>query len=219
MRAMDVSCLAARLARAILVATLLAAVAAPPARAVAKQVGRDLRDTYEGRTMRLRVDLRSAAHAVEPNVMTLEGIGYGRESSQVMFGQMERVYLERITSDGARRLALTIYRSEEEMKRLRGAIPPPVMGIPGPISGHTGFAMADSTTVMLDLTADKKDPDGQRREAEILMQRLFYVSGEPPREDLERYIVEHRTLSVGRLASATGLTQDEVRRILEANAP
>ena len=191
-----------------------------PARAVAREVWRDVRDNYEGRSLRLRVDLRSAAHAVEPNVMTLEGLGYGREASPILFSRLERVYLERITSEGARRLALTVYRSQEEMQRLRAAaIPPPIMGIPGATQTQANFAITGSTTIMLELDAGKKDPEGQRREIETLIERLFYLDGDPPQEDLERFVLYHRTLPVGRLAAITGLTQDAVRRILEATAP
>jgi hypothetical protein len=200
---------------------LLACLLSPgPARAVGRDVTRDLRDEYEGRSMRLRVDLRPASQAIEPNVMTLEGIGYGREGSPVMFGRLESVFLERITSEGGSRLAITVYRSEEEMKRLRAsAIPPPIMGMPGATQTLANFAMTGSTTIILELQAGKKEPDAQRREIVSLLGRLFYVDTQPTREELEGFVLEHRLMPVGRLAAVTGLTQDAVRRILEAAPP
>ena len=201
---------------ALLITALLPAVAPAPAPAVSREVARALRDVYEGRTLRLRVDLRSAGQAIEPNVMTLEGIGYGREGSPVLFSRLETVFLERITSEGGSRMALTVYRSEEEMKRLRaGAIPPAIMGMPSSVQPTTRFAFAGSTTVMLELNAGKKDAEGQRNEIGTLLRRLFYIDSEPGRDELERYVLDHRTLSVGRLAAITGLSQDDVRRLIE----
>lgn len=203
------------------VCSLLAAVLAhEPARAVARDVCRDVRGSYEGRALRLRIDLRPASQAIEPNVMTMEGIGYGREGSPVLFSRLETVFLERITSEGGSRLALTVYRNEEEMKRLRAsAIPPPVIGMPGATQTLANFAMTGSTTVMLELRAGRKDPDGQRREIEALLGRLFYLDTEPTREELEEFVLERRLMPVGRLAAITGLPQDAVRRILEAAPP
>ena len=135
-------------------AVLLAIVLLRPlaADAVDRGVARDVRDAYEGRSLRLRVDLRSAAQAVEPNSISLEGVGYGREGSPVLFGRLETVFVERVTSEGGNRLGLTVYRSEEEMKRLRSsAIPPAILGIPTATSTMASFARTGSTTVMLNL--------------------------------------------------------------------
>ena len=195
-------------------------LAGGPAGAVGRDVIKDLRGNYEGRSFRLRIDLRPASQAIEPNVLSIEGIGYGREESPVLFGRFEQVFLERITSEGGARVALTVYRNEEEMKRLRAsAIPPPIMGMPGATQTLANFAMTGSTTVMLELEAGKKDPDGQRREIESLLARLFYVDTEPTREELEEVVSAHRLQPIGRLAAVTGLPQDAVRRILEAAPP
>jgi len=195
-------------------------LAGGPAGAVGRDVIKDLRGNYEGRSFRLRIDLRPASQAIEPNVLSIEGIGYGREESAVLFGRFEQVFLERITSEGGARVALTVYRNEEEMKRLRAsAIPPPIMGMPGATQTLANFAMTGSTTVMLELEAGKKDPDGQRREIESLLARLFYVDTEPTREELEEFVIAHRLQPIGRLAAVTGLPQDAVRRILEAAPP
>ena len=191
-----------------------------PAGAVGRDVIKDLRGNYEGRSFRLRIDLRPASQAIEPNVLSIEGIGYGREESPVLFGRFEQVFLERITGEGGARVALTVYRNEEEMKRLRAsAIPPPIMGMPGATQTLANFAMTGSTTVMLELKAGKKDVDGQRREIESLLARLFYVDTEPTREELEEFVIAHRLQPIGRLAAVTGLPQDAVRRILEAAPP
>ena len=195
-------------------------LAGGPAGAVGRDVIKDLRGNYEGRSFRLRIDLRPASQAIEPNVLSIEGIGYGREESPVLFGRFEQVFLERITSEGGARVALTVYRNEEEMKRLRAsAIPPPIMGMPGATQTLANFAMTGSTTVMLELEAGKKDPDGQRRGIESLLARLFYVDTEPTREELEEFVIAHRLQPIGRLAAVTGLPQDAVRRILEAAPP
>src|SRR5262245_36984608 len=97
---------AARCVRAAAVLGLFACVgglSVPPAFAVSRDVAKDVRSVYEGRSLRLRLDLRSAAHAVEPNVLTASGIGYGRERSTVLFHRFETVFLERITSEGGAR--------------------------------------------------------------------------------------------------------------------
>jgi hypothetical protein len=190
------------------------------AAAIDRDLGRALRDRYEGHTLRLRLDLRSAAHAVEPNVLGLEGIGYGRESSPVLFNRLETVYVERVTSEGGSRVGLTVYRSEEEMRRLRSsAIPAPITGIPGAMQPQAAFSRQGSTSVILELQAGKKDAAAQREEIDILLKRLFYIDADPTRQEIEQFILEHRTMPVGRLASTTGLSGEEVRRVLEEAAP
>ena len=82
------------------VAALLAVAGSPPVLGVARDVVNEARSAYEGRTLRLRLDLKSAASAIEPNVLTLEGIGYGRPDAPVLFGRLETVYLERVKSKG-----------------------------------------------------------------------------------------------------------------------
>lgn len=195
-------------------ALCLAAGAAP---AIDRDLGRDLRARYEGKTLRLRVDLRSAAHAVEPNLISLEGVGYGRETSPVMFYRMENVFVDRLTSEGGARLSLTIYRSEDEARRMRAvSIPAPVVGNPAGANTMGAYARGGSTSVIVELKAGKKEPEAQRSEVEVLMHRLFYLDGDPARSDLEAFVLEHRSWSVSRLASITGLSQDEVRALTTA---
>jgi len=204
-----------RLAAALL--ALAAALPAPPAQAVARDVVNQARSAYEGRTFRLRLDLRSASSAIEPNVLTLEGMGYGRAGAPVLFGRLETVYLDRITSEGGDRLSLTIYRSLEEMRQLRAtAIPPPTIGgTPTGMQPMSGFARTGSTMVIFDLTAGKKNQEGQRSETDTLIRRLFYIDDAPDRSELEEFVRQHRGWPVPRLAAVTGLSQDEVRTLLD----
>jgi hypothetical protein len=182
---------------------------------VSREVARDIRDAYEGRTLRLRLDLHSAAHSVEPNVLALAGMGYGREGSPVLFHRMEMVFLDRVTSEGGSRVSLTIYRSEGEALALRAtAIPAPALGNPAAAQTTAAFARTGSTTVILELAAGRKDPAGQRREITALMDRLFYVDAQPSRDEVEAFVLQHRDWSVARLAALTGLTQDEVRALV-----
>ena len=205
------------LPRFLLLSAVLAAVALP-LHAVARDVVNEVRGAYEGRTLRLKLDLRSAASAIEPNTLTLEGIGYGRPDSPVLFGRLETVYLERIASEGGDRLSLTIYRSQEEMRQLRAtAIPPPTMGgTPIGMQPMSGFARAGSTMVIFELNAKKKETALQREQIDTLMRRLFYLEDAPAREDLEEFVRQHTGWPVPRLAGVTGLSPEEVRAILDA---
>jgi len=199
------------------VAALLAVAASPPALGVARDVVNEVRGVYEGRTLRLRLDLKSAASAIEPNVLTLEGIGYGRPDAPVLFGRLETVYLERMASEGGDRLSLTVYRSREEMQQLRAtAIPPPgIGGTPIGMQPMSGFARAGSTMVIFELLAKKKDTAAQRAEIDTLMKRLFYLDDAPESGDLEEFVRQHRGWPIPRLAAVTGLSPDEVRAILD----
>src|SRR6266850_1138573 len=135
---------------------------APELPAVQRDTYKDIRGRYEGLSLRLRVDLRAAGRATDPNVMSLAGVSYPVERSPILFGALDTVYLQRVTSEGGTRLGLTIYRSQEEADRLRAsAIPAPTMANPN--YGHTlaTFAQQGSTTVMLELQAGKKDAPGQ----------------------------------------------------------
>jgi len=191
-----------------------AAFASPPVRAVTRDVVREVRDSYEGRSYRLRADLRSAGSAVEPNTVSLGGIGYGREGAPVMFSRLETVFIDRIMSEGAARLSLTIYRSAEEARRLRsGAIPPPVMGGFGAAT-TLGFARADSTSVVLEMHSPKKDSGAQRQEIEALLRRLFYIDDEPTKDELARFVIDHKLWPIPRLAEVTGLPVAEIKDIL-----
>jgi hypothetical protein len=201
------------------VLALLILLSVGPAEAIHRDAFREARDRYEGLTFRLRLELRAAGHAVEPNVVSLEGVGGGRERSPVLFGRLEKVYVERVMSEGATRLGLTVYRSQEEAERLRAtAIPQP--GNPNPNFGRTmaAFAQQGSTTVVLDLKSGKKDPQGQLEEIETLLGRVFYLKGEPTREELEDFVRQNRGMPMSRLRSLTGLPAEAIRALLSEGA-
>ena len=198
----------------ILVVLLL--LSAAPAEAIHRDAYKEVRGRYEGLTLRLRIDLKAAGHAVEPNVVSLEGAGGGRERSPVLFGRLEKVYVERVMSEGPTRLGLTVYRSQEEAARLRAtAIPQP--GNPNPNFSRTmaSFAQQGSTTVVLDLKAGKKDPQHQMEEIETLLDRVFYLKGEPTLEEMQDFVRRHRGMSITQLRSLTGLDPEEIRALLK----
>ena len=184
--------------------------------AVPRSLVREVRDRYERKTWRLRVDLRAATHADDPNVVTLKGIGYPREDTEILFTELESVYLDRITREGRTRLNLTIYRSLEEAEHLRASAVPPPPGI-HPTYSHTlaTFARQGSTTAILELQTKKGEPEKQKDEVMNLLDRLFYISDQPTIETLEDYVRSHHRLPVGRLRAATGLDVERIRAILE----
>lgn len=200
-------------------AIALLLLTAAPAGAIERSILRDLRGRYEGLTLRLRLDLKAATRAPVPNVVTLDGIGYGSERAPVIFGRLEPVHIERIAREGSDRLGLTVYRSREEADRLRAsAIPPPMMANPNLGGTLAAFALQGSTSVILDLRAGKKDPQGQLAEIETLLDRLFYRQ-DPPREDLEDFVRSHTGMGISRLQSLTGLDADTIRRLMQEAAP
>ncbi len=183
--------------------------------AVPRSLVREARVSYERKTWRLRVDLRAATHADDPNVISLAGIGYPREDAEILFTELESVYLDRITREGRSRLNLTIYRSLEEAERMRASAVPPPPGIHPTYSGTLAiFARQGSTTVILELQAKKEEPDKQRDEVTILLDRLFYISDAPTIEILEDYVRRHPWLPSGRLRAVTGLDIERIRAIL-----
>jgi hypothetical protein len=205
--------------RLLLVAFLGAGawLATSDTRAVDHDLAKDLRDRYERRTLRLRVDLRSATSASEPNRISLEGMGYGRETAPVLFYRLEAVWVERVTSEGGTRLSLTIYRSQDEALRMRAvSIPSAAVGNPAGANTMSTYARGGSTSVFVELHAGRKDPEAQRRETDALMGQLFYLEGEPALSDLEAFVLEHRSWSVTKLSSITGLKPDDVRALTTA---
>lgn len=208
----------AALAAALLVAGFL--VPAADIRAIGREIFKDIRDRYEGRALRLRIDLKAATGAAEPNVARLEGIAQPGERSPVLFGSLETVYLQRITREGGSRLGLTVYRSEEEARRLRAsAIPGPSLSNPAYDRTLAAFARQGSTTVLLDLEAGKNDPLGQLDEIETLLDRVFFLKSEPGLEALEDFVRRHTGMPISRLHDLTGLPDDRIREILKETAP
>jgi hypothetical protein len=192
---------------------VLILLAVAPAAAIHRDALRESRHRFEGLSFRLRVDLKSAAQAAIPNVVGLDGIGYGSERAPVLFSRLETVYVERVTGEGGQRLSLTIYRSREEAERLRAsAIPQPMMSNPNLGGTLAAFARQGSTSVVLELRAGKKDGPGQTAEIETLIDRLFYRS-DPPRSDLEAFVRAHPDLPISRLQALTGLDPATIRTL------
>src|SRR2546426_1036486 len=153
------------------------------ARAIQRDIFKEIRSRYEGRALRLRIDLKAAGRATDPNVVSLDGVGYPSERSPILFSALETVYLQRITNEGATGLGLTVYRSEDEANRLRAsAIPGPTMANPNFGRTLATFAQQGSTGVVLELKAGKKDPQGQLAEIETLLDRVFYLKSERSEE-------------------------------------
>jgi len=188
--------------------------------AIERDTYKEIRTRYEGLSFRLRIDLRSAGMAADPNVVSLDGVGHPSERSPILFGSLETVYLQRVTNVGGKRLGLTVYRSLEEANRLRAsAIPGPTMSNPNFSGTVAAFAQQGSTGVVLELKAGKKDARGQMEEIEALLDRIFYVKSEATREDLENFVRRHSGWSISRLRASTGLPEDEIRALLKAAPP
>lgn len=201
---------------------LTAALVAPAGdlQAIDREIFKDIRDRYEGLALRLRIDLKGATGAAEPNVARLEGIAQPAERAPVLFGSLETVYVQRVTREGGSRLGLTVYRSEEEARRLRAsAIPGPSLSNPAYDRTLAAFARQGSTTVVLDLKAGKNDPQGQMDEIETLLDRVFYVKSEPGTEALEDFVRRHSGMPISKLRSLTGLPDDRIRTILKETQP
>ena len=196
-------------------------LSAPGAWAIQRDTCKEIRSRYEGLTFRLRIDLKAAGRAVDPNVVDLDGVGYPSERSPTLFSGLETVYLQRITNEGGTRLGLTVYRSQEEANRLRAsAIPGPAIANPNYSGTLATYAQQGSTSVILELKAGKKDPQGQLQEIETLLDRVFYVKSEPTREELEAFVRRHTGMPISRLHAMTGLPEEEIRALLkDAAAP
>jgi hypothetical protein len=194
----------------------LSLLSAGEARAVQSVALKAIRGQYEGLDLRLRVDLDRMTGAKAPNVVSLDGIGHGREGAPVLFGRMERVYLERIVNDGAARVELTIYTSRQEASRLRASnIPQPSMSNPNLPQTLASFAQLSSTSLLLELKADKRDPEAQTREIETLLDRVFYLKSEPTVDELYDFVRQHAGLSIQRLRDLTGLDSATIRGLIE----
>ena len=54
----------------------------------------NIRSRYEGLSLRLRVDLKAAGRATDPNVVSLDGVGYPSERSPILFSALDTVYVQ-----------------------------------------------------------------------------------------------------------------------------
>jgi hypothetical protein len=203
-------------ARALPVLALLSILATGPASAINRGTFKEIRGRYQGLRLRLRIDLRPANVAGPPNVVSRTGVGYARERAPVLFNRLEQVFIERVNSEGSRRLGLTVYRSEEEARQLRAlAIPQPGYINPNAAGTLAAYARLGSTSVLLELETGRKDGTGQLREIEGLFARLFYIDSEPTRDEIESFIIQHRGAAIPWLRAVTGLDAEEVRSILD----
>src|SRR2546422_2889069 len=190
------------------------------ARAIQRDIFKEIRGRYEGRSFRLRIDLKAAGRAADPNVVSLDGVGYPSERSPILFSALETVFLQRMTNEGGTRVGLTVYRSEDEANRLRAsAIPGPTMANPNFGRTLATFAQQGSTSVVLELKAGKKDPQAPLAEIETLLDRIFYLKSEPTREDLETFVRRHTGWSISRLRAVTGLPEEDIRALLKSTNP
>ena len=205
-----------RLLAAVAVLASLSLWAAPAALAIQRDTYKDIRSRYEGMSFRLRVDLKAARRASDPNVVSLDGVGYPSERAPTLFDALETVYVQKITSEGGTRLSLTVYRSKEEADRLRAsAIPPPTLANPNYGRTLATFAQQGSTSVVLELKSGKKDAQGQLDEIEKLLGRVFYLNSDPTREELEAFVRRHTGWPISRLRAVTGLAETDIRAILK----
>jgi hypothetical protein len=204
----------------VLALLAVAALSARGTSAVEKDVYREIRGRYEGLVLPLRIDLRSAVTATPPNTVSLAGIGYARETAPVIFGRLEKVYVQRVINDGKTHLELTIYRSRDEADRLRASdIPQPMLN--NPLAGRSlaGFARQDSTSVLLEVNAGRKEPARQMQEIETLLKKVFYIGSEPSVEELEEFVRAHHGMAPSRLHALTGLSVERIHALLEESNP
>jgi len=196
------------------------ALLASDAWAVKREVVKEFQDEIAGRTFRLRVDLQGTNYLAIPNIVSREGFHYRGRQFPVLFREMEMIYVDRVSSDGNKTVALTLYRNKKDAAQIRGAIPPPPLGPAGQNAETTlgSFARDLSTTVILELRAEKKNPEAQRGEIRELLSRVFFYNMEPTHAEREAYILSHRDVPVFKLAETTGLPEEMVKEILKRDA-
>jgi hypothetical protein len=205
------------LRRLLLIPLLLLA---SDATAVKRGVVKEFQDELAGRTFRLRVDLQGTNYLAVPNIVNHEGFHYRGRQFPVLFKEMEIIYVDRVSNDGNKSMAITLYRNKKEAGQIRGAIPAPPLGPVGQSAETTlgSFARDLSTTVILELRADKSDPDSQRGQIRELLSRVFYYNVEPTHAEREAYILHHRDVPVFKLAETTALPEEMVKEILKRGA-
>ena len=210
-----------RLAAALWSLPALLLLASSDAVAIHRDAYHEIRGRYEGLTLRLRADLMEMTGARPPNLVSLDGISHGRERAPVLFGKLERVYIQRVINEGGDRIGLTIYRTQQEADRFRASnVPQPSFANPNYGRTLGSFAQLSSTSVELELKTPKGDPDAQVREVETLLDRIFYLNSQPTREEAENFVREHSGLPVDRLRELTGLEAGRIREIQrEVTAP
>jgi hypothetical protein len=186
--------------------------------AVKREIIKSFQEDFAEHTYRLRVDLQGTNYLSVPNVVTDSGFSYQGRQFAVMFREMEMVYLARFTNAGSSEVALTIYRNKDDAEQIRGAVPSTPFG---PAAGTEvalgAFARDLSTTVTLELRSAKHDLPAQKEEIVRLLNRLFYLKGEPTAEEKEAFIRSHPQLSLTKLSHLTGMPEEVVRTIMETS--
>ncbi len=184
--------------------------------AVKREIIKSFQDDFGEHTYRLRVDLQGTNYLSVPNVVTDSGFSYRGRQFAVMFREMEMVYLARFSNAGGSEVALTIYRNKNDAEQVRGAVPSTPFG---PAAGTEialgAFARDLSTTVTLELHSAKHDLPAQKEEIVRLLNRLFYLKGEPTAEEKEAFIRSHAQLPLPKLSQLTGMPEEVIRTILE----
>ena len=187
--------------------------------AVKRDVIRVFQDEFAGHSYLLRVDLQGTNYLAAPNVVDAKGFEYRGRQFPVMFQQLEMVYLDRVSNDGNKSVLLTVYRTKEDASQIRGALTPAPFG-PGPQSTETmlgSYARGFSTSVTLELKADKNDAESQREEIRQLLDRVFYIKIEPTEEERESFILSHSTLPMQKLMERSGFPEAMIRKLLESH--
>ncbi len=184
-----------------------------PAFAVKRDIIKELQSDYAGKTYQTRLDLRGTDYFASVNVVDEKGVHYRGRELAVMFYQMELVYLDRVSNESEREVRLTLYRSRNDARQIRGSIPAAPLPV-GPDSSTMGaFARQLSTNVILELTAGKDDPSAQRQQIAELMEHLFYIKEVPTFDQKETFILTHPDLPLARLMAITGLNEEMVTGI------
>lgn len=204
---------------ASLLLVLLFLPEARPAFAVQRTVIRQLQGDYAGHTYQLRTDLRSTNYLARPNVVDGRGFRFQGRDFPVLFRHMETVYLDRIANEGKKTVVLTVYRNRREAKQIRGSVPAAPLPV-GPDRTTTlgNFARDLSTSVLLELSADKDDPAAQSREITELLNRVFYLKEAPTFEEKEAFVRSHPDLPIPKLVDLTGLSREVIEGILKRRA-
>jgi hypothetical protein len=193
---------------------ILSALFPAPARAVKRDIIKELSSDYAGRSYQIRVDLRGTDYFAAFNVVDDKGVHYQGREQAIMFYQMETVYLDRISSEGDKQIRIAIYRSREDARQIRGSVPAaPIPVGPDRASTLSNFARDLSTNVILQLQAGKAEPSLQRTEIAALLEKLFFLKETPTFDQKEAFILSHPDLPMARLTAITGLSEDLVRGI------
>ena len=195
---------------------LLLAFSGSSALAVKREILKQLRQDYTEHTYQLRSDLWGTNYLVISNRLNDEGIHHRGRGLAVLFYQLETIYLDRISNEGKRAVTLTLYRNREDAYKIRGAIPAAPMPYTPDLTTTMGsFARDLSTSITLEVEANKKDPAAQREQFIDLLNRLFYLKSMPTYDEKAAFVEDHPYLPIQKLMSLTELEEEVVRGIIK----